>query len=390
VSVAVELVLFPFSATFMSTQRYDLANLIGVTTRLLSAGLIYGAIKCGYGLVGISVAAALSNIVDYLARWRIAYRILPQLEVRRSLSNMRTCREIFSFGTWNFLISVAQSIFYYSDSIIIGAFMPIAALAPFALAAGLIRQLEGLLRPMDQVFFPAVTQLYAQNEQDTLRAVYLRGSRCFLVAVAISAVFAAVWAEDFYRLWVGEKYVSGRDFPSVALLFRILLIAMVGRLFTGLGTQVLLGSLRVKPLAILAFAEAVANALLSIALIWNHGLVGVALGTLVSVLVFRSFTIPVLVGRQLDVPIWVYVRHSALKPIFMAIVLFFVTTWIRQLEEPKHFAELIVQGMIAIVIAVPLALTIGLTGEDRTHFVYKPIIAAWSWLVKVVGLLPRT
>ena len=78
------------------------------------------------------------------------------------MANVATFRELFSYGAWSFLISIAGSIFFYADSIIIGAMMPIAALASYALAVGLIRQLEALLRPIDQVFFPAVTEMHAK------------------------------------------------------------------------------------------------------------------------------------------------------------------------------------------------------------------------------------
>ena len=380
ISIAFQLSLFPFSATFMSTQRYDIANLIGVLTRLLSAGLVYGALKLGYGLIGVSVAVAGSNIVDYCVRWRIAYRLIPELELSLKLSNMNTFREIFSFGTWTFMISIAHSIFYYMDSIIIAALMPVAALTPYALAAGVVRQLEGLLNQIEMVFYPAVTQLHAQNELDTLRLVYLKGSRFLLVTVSISAVITGFWAEDFYRLWLGKNYVIGSEYPSVALLFQILLVAMIARFLPGISSQVLLGSVRVKPLAILVFAEAMSNAFLSIVLIRNYGLVGVAWATLVSTLVFHSFILPIIVGWQLDVALRDYIRLVALKPIVVALALSLAVSWIRQLGHPKSFTELIAQGALALLVAAPLALFVGLTGEDRTHFVYKPINATWHWI----------
>lgn len=381
-SVAIQFILFPFSAIFVATQRYDLSNFISVMTRLLSAGLIYSALHFRYGLIGISIATAASNILDYFARWRIAYRILPQLEVTRHLANMKRFREMLSYGVWSFLISISNSILMYLDALVIGALMPIAALAPYALAAALIHYMEAFLRPIDRVFFPVATELHAREDMDTLRAVYLRGSRFYLVIVGIVTVIAGFWAEDFFRLWIGEKYISNQEYPSVALLFQIQLITMVGMLFPGLGGQVLLGSLRVKSFAIVVFLEAVSNVLLSIVLIRFYGLVGVALGTLASVLMFRTFTIPILVGRQLDVPLWIYARQAFLKPLMMVLMFSLTVVWIRSLGEPSGFGELIVQGVIATVAALPLALFIGLTQDDRKRFVYSPILATWSKLVR--------
>src|SRR5262249_34974434 len=49
-AVAVQFCLFPFSAVFAATQRYDVANCIGISTRLLSAVAIYLSLHLGYGL----------------------------------------------------------------------------------------------------------------------------------------------------------------------------------------------------------------------------------------------------------------------------------------------------------------------------------------------------
>ena len=54
---------YPFSAVFTATQRYDLSNAIGVSTRVASALITYGALKEGYGLVAISVISAAGDFV---------------------------------------------------------------------------------------------------------------------------------------------------------------------------------------------------------------------------------------------------------------------------------------------------------------------------------------
>ena len=71
------------------------------------------------------------------------------------------------------------------------------------------------------------------------------------------------------------------------------------------------------------FLGATANVLLSVVLIQFYGLVGVALGTLVSTLVIRTFTIPILIGTQLNVSVWDYIRQTAFRPVLIAALLTF-------------------------------------------------------------------
>ena len=74
---------------------------------------------------------------------------------------------------------------------------------------------------------PAATHLDARGEHAALRRMYLTGSRLMLLLTAVCGIVAALWAEDFFRLWVGPQFLTSATYPSVALLFWILLGANV-------------------------------------------------------------------------------------------------------------------------------------------------------------------
>ena len=80
IGAALQFPFFVFSAVFPATQRYDLANAVGVVTRLVQASGIVIALNLGFGLIGISVAVLGSNLLDYLIKWRVSYRLIPQHE----------------------------------------------------------------------------------------------------------------------------------------------------------------------------------------------------------------------------------------------------------------------------------------------------------------------
>ena len=56
-----------------------------------------------------------------------------------------------------------------------------------------------------------------------------------------------------------------------------------------IGYQVLLGTRKVKLLALLFAAEGVSNLVISLALVRSYGLVGVAMGTLIPAVIFQGF-----------------------------------------------------------------------------------------------------
>src|SRR5262245_58612235 len=94
---AVQFLFFTFSAVLVATQRFDLSNLAGISTRLLTALATFLCLSAGYGLVGLSVVVAAGNLLDYLIRWRMAYRALPELHVSPRSARWSACWEFTRF-----------------------------------------------------------------------------------------------------------------------------------------------------------------------------------------------------------------------------------------------------------------------------------------------------
>src|SRR5262249_45597419 len=136
-AVAVQFCLFPFSAVFAATQRYDVANCIGISTRLLSAVAIYLSLHLGYGLVGLSIVTGGANLLDYGLRWRLAHVILPALRVSLRDAALKYCWPLVAFGLWNVAIVGSQQLNAYFGELVIGASLSAAAIAPYALALSL-------------------------------------------------------------------------------------------------------------------------------------------------------------------------------------------------------------------------------------------------------------
>ena len=76
-SAGLQFAFFTYSAVLTSIQRFDVSNAIGVVTRLVSAGITVLVLTMGYGLVGLSLALAVANVLDYALRWYAARKLLP-------------------------------------------------------------------------------------------------------------------------------------------------------------------------------------------------------------------------------------------------------------------------------------------------------------------------
>lgn len=373
ISSAVQCVFSPFSSVFTAMQRFDLSNLIGIGTRLLTGAGIFTALKTGHGLIGVSIAYCGANVIDYLVRWHVARRIATELDVSWRRANLVRLREVASFGGWNFLISVNFYIYEYVPNILIGAFMPIAAVGHYALATGLSRQLNSVLSPVAQVVYPAATELHVQNDLRGLENLYHKASRLMMLVMFPVVLMAAFWAEDFYRLWVGEKYLGGAPFQSVAVIFQILLISSVTCFSSSVAQQIIKGTGRIRLVSTLLIIGSIINLSFSLILIRPFGLAGVAAATVIASLVIDMIAMPLMLQRVLGLSVTSFLRNSCLRPMAASVFQALLMICIKLTGPAATFIHLLLQGSLAVVGSAAVLLVVGLDKEERQRFFVEPI-----------------
>lgn len=364
---------FPFGAVFTANQRYDLSNLVGISTRFISAGAIYAALHAGYGLIGISAALCGSNFIDYFIRSRVAYRIMPQLRISWRHVRIIQLRGVGSFGLWNFMISVSGYADQYAQMLLIGYFLPIKAAAYYGLAVGLSGQIRAGLTSMAQVFYPAATEIYSRGDQEALKRLYVDGTRLMLLIAIPAMIIAWLWADDFYNLWIGGKYLSGTEFPSVARLFRVILIGTAFIYVSRIGGQILLGAGRVSLMAKCVFVEALLNLSLSLISIRTYGLVGVAASSVASLLLVRVFVFPLALDKTVALKIR-NLLQACVRPLAVGVLLIPLLFCIRLASRPAaDWFHLAIQGVLAGACSVVAVLVIGVSADERRRFLVQPV-----------------
>ncbi len=370
---ALQFAFFPYTAVFTAKQRFDLANYIGIATRVLTAVSIFSALKLGYGLIGVSAATCGVAIVDYLLRWRVARRIAPELVVSRKLMDRDALKQILTFGGWNFQISVSNYAEMHLQTILIGLIMPISAAGRYALATGLTSQIGAILAPIGQVIYPAAAELHARGDDERLERLYRDGTRLLLLAAVPALLVACFWADDFYRVWIGAEYVSGHEYTSVATLMRVLCATLLMGYCANIAGQLLLGSGRVKLLAMSMMAGSATNLLTMALLIPRYGLLGVAIAAFTG----ATLTHGILVPRALQSVVKFRVRRvffSALtRPLAVAAVLSASFYAIRLTGPAMNWGMLFLHGAVAGAISVVAILTIGVSAGERRQYVWTPL-----------------
>lgn len=374
-AVALQFPFFTFSAVFSAAQRFDLSNAIGIPTRLVSALAFYLVLKAGYGLLGLAVVTAVTNLVDYGLRWPIAYRILPQLSLHLGWANRASAWEFIHFGKWNVVINGSILLISKSSSLIIGNFRPLglAAVPPFANAANVRGSFEEMFVPLGQVFFPAAAQLDAVGDTSALRRMYLGGSRFLLLLAVTAALISWFWADDFFALWIHFYTVEPGKHPSIAKLFRLLVLGSICTSGQRVGYQVLMGIRQIKLMATLFAAEGISNLVLSVCLIRWLGLEGVALGAMIPAVFFQGLLYPLVLGRLLSFSWQTYGREVWARPLCVATVMSGLLAVLRLTGPATTWRQLVLMGLISSALGFITITLVGLNKKERRRFLWEPL-----------------
>lgn len=425
-SAAAQMAFGPFSAVFNATQRNDVSGAIGIGTRLFQAALVLFVINRGAGLVGLSCATAAVNMLDYLVRWRVAHMILPELSVSLRKANWQSLWEFTSFGLWNVAIQGSQRLVLYTSALVIGWFMPPAAITPFGLAGSLNEYFFSMMRPIGFAFFPALVKLDARGDEQQMKAAYLGGTRMMAVIALAGAVIAVAWAAPFIGVWQGPKYLGDSqavlsaplletltaeanrreqqkgipaldnvgNYTATPLLFYVLVGSSVVRGTQRIGVQLLMATQRQRLCAAIFVAEGILNLLLSVILTRNFGIAGCAIGTLIPAALMQGIVQPYCVNQLLGISHKEYVFGTLLRPILVAGAVAVVVAGLRfgapvgawsewlasHIGRPEWvgtkslgWMDLFFRGAISMLSAAFCAVLIGLRPDERERFVFRPL-----------------
>lgn len=368
-SAAWQAVMAPYASIFAAAQRYDLSNVIGITSRLASAVLTYVVLQAGYGLVALSLVVAGGNILDYAARWLIAHWIVPHLHFSFASVQRDRLREVVRFGGWNFLISFAQVVFEYADPLVIVSMLTVNLVTPYALASRITTNVGSMFNSLRMVFYPTATQLHARGEWSGLRTLYFSGTRALVSLGCVAFVLGWVWCADFYRLWLQQESLTPNMQAATLVVFRLLLVTLLAQQVSAISLQMLLAYGQVRLLGIVLSVEALANLLLSFlaARIW--GLTGVAGATLLTTLISRIVVIPYFTHRIMHLRPGDFWIHAILRPVMLGVVLLLAGYGWHSLSPASTWLHIAIVGAGMVSLSAVLATVIVLQGAERQRFI---------------------
>lgn len=364
--VAINLPLNLFKAVLNGSGRMALVNGIDMAMQLFNAALIVTLLNADYGIRALIYATSLTMLLGPLLAMVLAFVLTPRLSVAPRLFSRSRVRELLGFSFYFFIANIAVLIILRIDPVVIKAFLPLSAVAVYAIGAKIAEYTYYLNKQFSNALMPLVAQSRGGGDDATIDRVLLDGTR---FGMAIALPFTALlffYTEAIILLWMGE------DFAGAVPVLQLLLGAVLSTAVQLNAANVLAMNGQHRFIALAMAASALLNLVLSVILIQEHGLNGVALATLIS-----AFTVEVLVivpraCWSRGISLWRFFRE-ALWPVLPPLVPSLAAAYGLDYLQPAvdGFQWVFLQGATAALVYYMTYYLTSLRAEERLFIAAK-------------------
>jgi hypothetical protein len=205
INAALALPLRLFERVLAGYQRFDLVNAARVVYAVINAALTILALETGFGVVGLAVANTVGALASYAVQAAMVHAIDPEFRISRRGLSRGDAWTMTKLSMALLVIGLAWHAILTTDQLLIGAFLGLAAVAPYAVARnlGTVREDENAMWNFAPHDISVILYLLGQVPTD----VSARG-QCYLQEGIHDVVFLSM---NFAGAAMAHVHVSWLD-----------------------------------------------------------------------------------------------------------------------------------------------------------------------------------
>ncbi|MEM3454989.1 MAG: oligosaccharide flippase family protein [Candidatus Micrarchaeia archaeon] len=250
-------------------KKFREESIISTINQLLRLILSAGLVILGFGIDGaitgyiISVAIA-TFIQSYILRNVISF----------SGKSEDSLQDMFSFGFFYGITSIAATFTMWTDSIMIGFFLGTTSVGIYRIAVSIASSSSSLLSGISKVSFSYFTSAESEGKDSFGN---LNTTIKYLLFISLPAVFGlALLSDSIVNVFFGLQYIDAA-FPLMILSYFIFDGVITGMINSYLGAKKL-----TKQIGMCAVLASIINIILNLILIPAIGIIGAATASVVS------------------------------------------------------------------------------------------------------------
>jgi O-antigen/teichoic acid export membrane protein len=308
VTVGINLWCGVFSGVLVALHRYDMTSGVSILQTCFRAVGIVFLLRSGHGILALALWELFTSLVANAVIVILCFRIYPQLRMVFGRPDRATLKKLWTYSFYVFLINVAVQVTYYTDNVVVGAFLSPAAVTLYAIGGLLINYVRNIVSAMTTTFMPLASTFEAEGSHHNLRRLLIHGTQgALLVSLPIEAALF-FRGHTFIRLWMGAQYAQ----PSGTVM-QILLLSVVFSSANVTSGGIVYGMEKHRRIALWAIVEAAANLILSVILVRRIGIYGVAWGSAIPSIIIELLLWPSYICKLVQIPVWTYLWQAWIR-----------------------------------------------------------------------------
>ncbi|WP_303904054.1 lipopolysaccharide biosynthesis protein [Thiohalomonas denitrificans] len=365
-NVALSLPFRAFHGLLAAKLRFDLLSSLELTKLALRTALIIYIVGSDSSIVSLALITFASDLSVRFGQLLLAWYLHPTLKIQPRLFTKQMFAASVNYSKFVFLTSIAERVRMSAGTFIVGFAISASAVTHYAIALRLMDYLGQLVASIFSVVMPVFTKHHASDNRILLNSRFMMVSQlCAFFSILLGGLLI-VMGDEFIASWMGPEYLDAY-YPLVVLVAGVVLANSQRP-----SVSLLNAIAKHHYYAWISVFELVANVIVSLVLVFPLGLLGVALGTTIPIMITRLYLQPRFVCGQTGIRLADYYR-STYSPVTPAV--------------PVFIGAELATGHFPLSDYTHLALTGAIVGILYTAITFKWFLAQETKLY-LFGLLP--
>lgn len=266
-----------FRGTIQGLNMWGTDVAVNISNQILLALATFFMLTNGYGIVELFIVMQILTVFGNLILYQIA-RQRTGLRILFPYTEMAVFKFIFNFSFFMFLSSLIALFLYQAHNIIIGYFISMSAVSVYAVAYNLQNYFRVINSTIGGPSWMAASQMEGAYDYGRQKQLLLKGTKLMSAVFLPMIIIVFVFVEPFINYWMGPQ------FRESVIPARIIIIFWMFNGTSELATGLLSAKGIVRQPLLILLAAAVLNILISITFIRTLGIIAVALGMAVSMI----------------------------------------------------------------------------------------------------------
>ncbi len=359
VNLAIDLPMRVLSGVLIARFRYDITAAIQFSMIILRTILIVVFLSNGYGILALAAITFFAGRINNVLTLFFTKSIEKNLQISRRFINTRHMHPLFSYSIITLIAGVGDRLRFNIDNFVIAAFLGLNLVTVYSVAARIVGYFVDFLTSASGLMKPVFSQYEGIGDYEAIRDKLIFVTRLNGYLTILAGGSLIIFGKAFIIRWLGKSYAGA--YPSLV----ILVSALIFDLMQMPSTELLYGISKHKFYAISNSIEGIANLILSLLLVKKYGIVGVALGTAIPLIIIKFFVQPVYVCGLINLSLRKYYFEIMAPIILQSLAILLVGQWLlKSLIVPNYFF-LLIATCFQFALFILVVMAFGITAMER-------------------------